>query len=644
MGARRAHPARLLVGGAGTLICATGCHVAIDASTASNAPPPQYAPIYTTGPVPIPGEKLEVPFVTGTNGQPVLVPSVAPGSVVTFPSPDVQLPARILLRQRPADGVSVAPPGPTSRITPRAVRSKSGTGVGFEVPQLPRGFYDAWYVGGHPTARAAAEPRTTPADAKASQSFTFEVKPQLRAVKAVVHGAPGADLDVVIGVAGPSTGHPIPITLSGFNGAVGLSPKQLDHASTDPDGLAHFKLHIASEGDVYVAAKSPGFAATVVRVVGGVEHPLRDARLQPGDALLCQGNGIISPVIQQGERAELVSPNPDGRPWYSHVAIYLGKGDAETAEMLWDGLIKHKLDDTLNGCTTVDVYRKVGITPPEQHRVVDSVRSYGWRPYAFGQIGVLGLARSIGLIQAAKARAEHDAERRWWRAFWDGFKLLGETALEAAETAGLLLAVSEVDALEAGKEMMICSELAAWAYQDASVKLDVAPWWPDVKRQGLLNSAYGPMDYTAPNMISHSPDMAFRFQLWPAVAPSVAIVGGQIQITEDVEFDTDRATILKDSEDVLREVATTLVSHGEIKNVRVEGHTDDVGDDTYNKNLSQRRADAVVKWLAAHRIDAARLKGVGVGEERFLVPNTSEANRHRNRRVEFHIEDAHAKP
>jgi len=126
--------------------------------------------------------------------------------------------------------------------------------------------------------------------------------------------------------------------------------------------------------------------------------------------------------------------------------------------------------------------------------------------------------------------------------------------------------------------------------------------------------------------------------LWPAVPPSVAVVGGQIKITEDVEFDTDSATVLKDSEDVLREVARTLASHGEIRNVRVEGHTDDIGDDAHNKTLSQRRADAVVKWLAAHGIDAARLKGVGVGEERFLVPNTSEVNRHRNRRVEFHIE------
>jgi outer membrane protein OmpA-like peptidoglycan-associated protein len=191
---------------------------------------------------------------------------------------------------------------------------------------------------------------------------------------------------------------------------------------------------------------------------------------------------------------------------------------------------------------------------------------------------------------------------------------------------------------DAGKQAMICSELAAWAYHEGAGEPAFRPWWPEIEKQGVLQSDDSRMDYTTPNMIPRSSDMAFRFQLWPAVPPSVAVVGGQIKITEDVEFDTDSATVLKDSEDVLREVARTLASHGEIRNVRVEGHTDDIGDDAHNKTLSQRRADAVVKWLAAHGIDAARLKGVGVGEERFLVPNTSEVNRHRNRRVEFHIE------
>jgi len=120
---------------------------------------------------------------------------------------------------------------------------------------------------------------------------------------------------------------------------------------------------------------------------------------------------------------------------------------------------------------------------------------------------------------------------------------------------------------------------------------------------------------------------------------AVVIAEGQIQITEDIDFDTDSAAIGKDSKDVLREVAKTLTDHAEIKYVRVEGHTDNVGDAAHNKDLSQRRADAVVKWLVAHGIDDSRLTSVGVGDARPLVPNDTEEKRHRNRRVEFHIEN-----
>jgi outer membrane protein OmpA-like peptidoglycan-associated protein len=82
-----------------------------------------------------------------------------------------------------------------------------------------------------------------------------------------------------------------------------------------------------------------------------------------------------------------------------------------------------------------------------------------------------------------------------------------------------------------------------------------------------------------------------------------------------------------------------MTDHPEIKKVRVEGHTDNVGSADYNKKLSQQRAEAVVKWLSSHGIAADRLKAVGMGKERELVPNTSEANRALNRRVEFHIEE-----
>jgi outer membrane protein OmpA-like peptidoglycan-associated protein len=183
---------------------------------------------------------------------------------------------------------------------------------------------------------------------------------------------------------------------------------------------------------------------------------------------------------------------------------------------------------------------------------------------------------------------------------------------------------------------MICSELAAWAYRDAGVRVDVAPWWPDIEKQGLLELAGAPMDFTTPNMLSHSPDMNFVFQLWPAV-PAATLVSGQIQLGEQIVFDTASAKIEEDMDDLLEEVAKVMTSHSEVTHVRVEGHTDNVGAAADNQGLSRRRADAVVEWLVAHGVAASRLSSAGFGDTRPLVPNDTEHSRRKNRRVEFNI-------
>ena len=121
--------------------------------------------------------------------------------------------------------------------------------------------------------------------------------------------------------------------------------------------------------------------------------------------------------------------------------------------------------------------------------------------------------------------------------------------------------------------------------------------------------------------------------------PRVFIKNGLIQILEQPKFDFNKAAIKKESDSLLTEVAKVMTDHPEIKTVRVEGHTDNVGSAAYNKKLSQQRAEAVVKWLSSHGIAAERLKAVGLGKDRELVPNTSDLNRALNRRVEFHIED-----
>ncbi len=72
-------------------------------------------------------------------------------------------------------------------------------------------------------------------------------------------------------------------------------------------------------------------------------------------------------------------------------------------------------------------------------------------------------------------------------------------------------------------------------------------------------------------------------------------------------------------------------------NILIEGHTDDVGTDTYNQTLSQKRAVSVGNYLKAKGIEASRLTIKWYGEAQPKVENSSDANRAENRRVEFAI-------
>ena len=117
----------------------------------------------------------------------------------------------------------------------------------------------------------------------------------------------------------------------------------------------------------------------------------------------------------------------------------------------------------------------------------------------------------------------------------------------------------------------------------------------------------------------------------------VRIEGRQIKISEQIKFRTDSSEILPESDGVLTEVRETLDEHPEIRRVRVEGHTDNTGDPAYNRELSQRRAEAVSAWLVRHGVDGNRLHSVGVGPDRPIDTNATEEGRRNNRRVEFHI-------
>ena len=105
-------------------------------------------------------------------------------------------------------------------------------------------------------------------------------------------------------------------------------------------------------------------------------------------------------------------------------------------------------------------------------------------------------------------------------------------------------------------------------------------------------------------------------------------------VLEGVTFATGKANLTSESEIILQSAFETLETNGNII-VEISGHTDDVGSDSNNQKLSQRRADSVRFWLINKGIAPDRIIAKGYGEEFPRVPNDSPDNRKINRRIEF---------
>ncbi len=118
----------------------------------------------------------------------------------------------------------------------------------------------------------------------------------------------------------------------------------------------------------------------------------------------------------------------------------------------------------------------------------------------------------------------------------------------------------------------------------------------------------------------------------------VAVTKEKIEIKKQINFATGSAKIVAGiSTQILKEVAQALKDTPRIKKLRIEGHTDSVGDDAKNLYLSQQRADSVMSALLKLGIDPGRMEAVGFGETRPIASNSTASGRAENRRTEFNI-------
>jgi outer membrane protein OmpA-like peptidoglycan-associated protein len=105
--------------------------------------------------------------------------------------------------------------------------------------------------------------------------------------------------------------------------------------------------------------------------------------------------------------------------------------------------------------------------------------------------------------------------------------------------------------------------------------------------------------------------------------------------TQGILFATGKAELEPESRPVLKEIASTLKEHGDLR-ILIEGHTDNVGAAAANLALSEARAAAVKAALVGQfGIDASRLATKGFGDTRPAAPNTTATGRAQNRRVEI---------
>ena len=105
---------------------------------------------------------------------------------------------------------------------------------------------------------------------------------------------------------------------------------------------------------------------------------------------------------------------------------------------------------------------------------------------------------------------------------------------------------------------------------------------------------------------------------------------------DNINFEFNSADLMESSYDELNRLVQLMKENPEIK-VEIRAHTDDIGSDKYNFNLSGKRARSVLQYLVYSGVPDVRLVSNGYGETIPLVPNTSDENRALNRRVEMEI-------
>jgi outer membrane protein OmpA-like peptidoglycan-associated protein len=205
----------------------------------------------------------------------------------------------------------------------------------------------------------------------------------------------------------------------------------------------------------------------------------------------------------------------------------------------------------------------------------------------------------------AAARARAEADERAARAQAEAARLQAETARQQADAARLQAEKARLDAEQANALALAADERAAANDRAArNAEQEKAELRAQLARQL--------------NLILETRDSA----------------RGLIVSMSDVLFDTARHTLSAGAREKLAKISGIVVSHPGLQ-LSIEGHTDSVGTDDYNQQLSERRAESVRSFLVQNGVPAGTITAKGFGESQPVASNDNAAGRQRNRRVEM---------
>jgi OOP family OmpA-OmpF porin len=108
------------------------------------------------------------------------------------------------------------------------------------------------------------------------------------------------------------------------------------------------------------------------------------------------------------------------------------------------------------------------------------------------------------------------------------------------------------------------------------------------------------------------------------------------KVTLHFPFEFNSSELDEPTENFLKDLTLTLKEDENLQ-LKIEGHTDNIGSDKFNLKLSQRRADEVKNYLIKAGIAPGRLQSVGMGMHRPLNENLTDEDRAKNRRVEITV-------